>query len=177
MPSVSRSQENTHVTSLCWGCAYGIPPVMPVDMRTPLTIHRSWARAHILMIAPAHRQTARSTRSSSISFSSTLFARQLRFNSLPLGSSYSNPKTSLSPSSPSTNLHLRLAHLPSRNADCVTGAYAPQIRLVCLRAHWVCLPRSMLELTTISFEGRSAIDTAIWTRLFSRACPCGPMGG
>ena len=91
MPSVSRSQENTHVISLCWGCANGIPPVMPVDMRTPLPIHRPWARAHILMIAPAHRQTARSTRSS-ISFSSTLLARQFRFYSLPLGSSYGSSR-------------------------------------------------------------------------------------
>ena len=49
--------KNTHVTSLCWGCAYGIPPVMPVDMRTPLTVHRSWTCAHILMIMLAHHQT------------------------------------------------------------------------------------------------------------------------
>ena len=32
--------KRTHVTSLCWGCAYGIPPVMPVDMRTPLTVQQ-----------------------------------------------------------------------------------------------------------------------------------------
>ena len=35
------TKRTTHVTSLCWGCAYGIPPVMPVDMRTPLTIHKN----------------------------------------------------------------------------------------------------------------------------------------
>ena len=37
---LSRNLKRTHVTSLCWGCAYGIPLVMPVDMRAPLTVRQ-----------------------------------------------------------------------------------------------------------------------------------------
>ena len=37
---LSHDLKRTHVTSLCWGCAYGIPLVMLVNMRTPLTVQQ-----------------------------------------------------------------------------------------------------------------------------------------